>query len=399
MSGWPQKVTINIEPSGDQTGSTDAANIMQVLGADNIAVLGVGSFYVTAGLVKMTTNQSLVGQGSALTVINVTGIGDGINWHSGAAFDPATGAPSGKVGGFTIQPIAASVNTTNGIHWGDLIFTTFFDIFASGFTGPIAGGYGIGIWGDNLTSSNGSERSMGIQITATNCTIGIAFDAHGGNGSFDYCWWDIHTGVAAGVPNAQTGVAIINGAFITHASFFGVMGNVQGGGSTPPVLIQIGAGSFIANSFLSWRGEAGSTGACTSILTSTPSGRITNCFGLIDMIITNASFIGNIRNNSMIFFGLCAGNALPNRVNAQTGNYTSTYMDNEAVVVFTVSAAATHTLPPAATGPGAVITSSNASASIANISHASLGGTVPATVLLPGTSVRFISDGTNWQAA
>jgi hypothetical protein len=79
-----------------------------------------------------------------------------------------------------------------------------------------------------------------------------------------------------------------------------------------------------------------------------------------------------------------------------TGSYT--LLTSDGYVVFLVSAPATATLPAASTvAPGTQKTVSNASASTANVTLASAGGTFPATILSPGNGASFVSDGTNWQ--
>jgi hypothetical protein len=74
------------------------------------------------------------------------------------------------------------------------------------------------------------------------------------------------------------------------------------------------------------------------------------------------------------------------------------YTLNETVV-FTISAAQTATLPAAAAAgaAGAYFTVVNAAASTKSLNLASNGGTLPATVLPPGTSITLVSDGANWQ--
>jgi hypothetical protein len=95
--------------------------------------------------------------------------------------------------------------------------------------------------------------------------------------------------------------------------------------------------------------------------------------------------------------GAIAPSGIYRRTLAKTGSYT--FGGNDDHVVFTITGAATATLPSASTMPNKRYVITNATASTALLTLASAGGTIPLTSLPINTSVEVASDGTNWQYA
>ena len=81
----------------------------------------------------------------------------------------------------------------------------------------------------------------------------------------------------------------------------------------------------------------------------------------------------------------------------KTATYTQAIGDPRNII-YTISAAATHTLPSAVTaGAGYKQTVTNANASTSALTLAATAGTVPTASVAAGTAVTVVSDGTNWQ--
>ena len=92
-----------------------------------------------------------------------------------------------------------------------------------------------------------------------------------------------------------------------------------------------------------------------------------------------------------------SGSGLQRQVVTKTTSYTLTATDD--IAIFTISAAATATLPSASVAlAGRIYVVSNASASTSPLTLAATAGTVPTASIAAGASVEVVSDGTNWQS-
>jgi hypothetical protein len=321
-----------IPPSGDTTGATDTAAVNVALGASTAAVvLGTGTYTFIAGEVAPTGSQSIKGAGSASTIVKIHGTGDGIDWRN-TTFSGSS--PTGQMSGFTIQPDGSSTTTTNGIHWGDIRSARFLDVYANGFLGATASGYGFGVWGDNQLGSGNGERAWAQDIEVQNNTVGVCFDNHGGEVSFDYSYWDIRfTNFGLGSGNAQTAVLLRNGSIVYHSQLR-VKGNIATttpGVVTPTVLSLLNA-SRLTNSDVELFAEPGSAGTGTSINIDSTSVMQSNT-GNIDFTTTNASFASAVAGGGTFgsFSGRILGNGLTNNTYVGPQPITGYWYPNYAI--------------------------------------------------------------------
>ena len=157
--------------------------------------------YDTSTTVNITTpGISLIGAGSALTVINYKGKGDFIRWQ----INPFTIEMAGTVSGMTINGTSAGAS---GIHLGDIVGPKIHDVTLAGFTG------GSGLWQDNYVKW--TERYVYTAVRLYNNLYGWRLsvepnaDASHGYGDVQL-FFDIRAG--------QTGVQTDSGTYLYHSN-------------------------------------------------------------------------------------------------------------------------------------------------------------------------------------
>ena len=186
--------------------------------------------YIPAGKYRYATTinmtkptQSLTGAGSALTVLNYTGSGDGLLWQ----MTPFTARKAGRLEGITFLCTAATVNC---IHSGSVQNSTWSDLTVTGALGPNGTAIllenvlidGVKAWTERTYMRNVSIGAPGPTGPAIGNTYGLVFRNNGGGQSFGYNEIDVTFNVEAG----QTGTLIDRGSYLYH-SIFNTAGNID----------------------------------------------------------------------------------------------------------------------------------------------------------------------------
>jgi len=151
--------------------------------------------------------QSLIGAGSALTVLNFTGSGDAILWQ----MNPYAVTQAGKISGISIH---GTPKGTSGIHSGSIVGASFEDIHIDGFTA----GSASCLWLDNVNHGWMERTVMSrveLGVTGTGgCTKNMKMTTTGGTDSFGYNRW---TDLKLNVNGGQTGVSSESRLFFYHS--------------------------------------------------------------------------------------------------------------------------------------------------------------------------------------
>src|SRR5581483_12369931 len=144
--------------------------------------------YIPAGKYRYTTTismskptQSLRGAGSALTVLNYTGPGDGLLWQ----MTPFTARKAGTLEGISFL---CTTSTVNCIHSGSVQNSTWSDLAVSGAVGPNGVGIlleniavdGVKAWTERTFMHNVSIGSQGPSGPSLGNTYGLVFRNNGG---------------------------------------------------------------------------------------------------------------------------------------------------------------------------------------------------------------------------
>ncbi len=186
--------------------------------------------YIPAGKYRYATTinmtkpaQSLRGAGSALTVLNYTGSGDGLLWQ----MTPFTARKAGVLEGISFLCTAAAANC---IHSGSVQNSTWNDLTVSGAVGPNGVGIllenvtinGVRAWTERTFMHNVSIGSQGPSGPSLGNTYGLVFRNNGGGQSFGYNDFRVTFNVEAG----QTGTLIDSRAYLYH-TLFSAQGNID----------------------------------------------------------------------------------------------------------------------------------------------------------------------------
>lgn len=186
--------------------------------------------YIPAGSYRYGTTinmnkptQSLTGAGSALTILNYTGSGDGVLWQ----MVPFTTQKAGTLQGISFLCTAATVNC---IHSGSVQNSTWHDLTVSGAIGPNGVGIllentlirGFKTWTERTFMHNVSIGSEGPSGPSAGNTFGLVFRNNGGGQSFGYNDFSVTFNVEAG----QTGTLIDSHAYLYH-TLFAAQGNID----------------------------------------------------------------------------------------------------------------------------------------------------------------------------
>jgi hypothetical protein len=182
-----------------------------------------GSYSYTTTITMSKPSQSLRGAGSAQTVLNYKGSGDGLLWQ----MTPFTARKAG-----TLQGIAfvCTTATQNCIHSGSVQNSTWEDLTVTGALGPNGTGIllenvlinGVKAWTERTYMRNVSIGSPGPTGPAVGNTYGLVFRSNGGGQSFGYNEFDVTFNVEAG----QIGTFIDRGAYVYHTTFH-TAGNID----------------------------------------------------------------------------------------------------------------------------------------------------------------------------
>jgi hypothetical protein len=201
----PSKVRYATEFAGTDIGAQVNAAFADCANACEVSI-PAGTYNAWTTQIKMTApTQSLVGAGSALTVLNYTGTGVGILWQ----MSPFSVAQAGKINGITIFGTASGVA---GVESGSVIGGSFDDLVIDGFTGN----GGSCLWLNNV-AGGWMERSVmtRVQMGAfKGCTKGLRLTVNGGTISFGYNrWTDIKLNANAG----QIGISSEGALYLYHS--------------------------------------------------------------------------------------------------------------------------------------------------------------------------------------
>jgi hypothetical protein len=161
----------------------------------------------TTPIVMRFPTQSLIGAGSALTVLNFTGSGDAILWQ----MNPYTVTQAGKISGISIH---GTPQGTSGIHSGSIAGASFEDLHIDGFTASSASC----LWLDNV-NHGWMERTVMSRVElgfpgTGGCAKDMKMTRTGGTNSFGYNrWTDLKLNVNAG----QIGISSESPLFFYHS--------------------------------------------------------------------------------------------------------------------------------------------------------------------------------------
>jgi hypothetical protein len=161
----------------------------------------------TTPIVMRFPTQSLIGAGSALTVLNFTGSGDAILWQ----MNPYTITQAGKISGISIHGTSKG---TSGIHSGSIAGASFEDIHIDGFTAAGA----ACLWLDNV-NHGWMERTVMSRVElgfpgTGGCAKNMKMTTTGGTNSFGYNRW---TDLKLNVNGGQIGVSSESPLFFYHS--------------------------------------------------------------------------------------------------------------------------------------------------------------------------------------
>jgi hypothetical protein len=228
----------------------------------------------TTSIVMAAPGQSLIGAGSANTILNYTGSGVGILWQ----MNPFTITPAGKISGLTISGTASG---TAGIHSGSITGAEFEDLEVTGFTG----GGAACIWLDNV-NGGWTERTVMSRVqmgVGAGCTKDLRLTVTGtGTTSFGYNRW---TNVALNVNGSQIGISSESALYFYHSQ----LALTCNAASTSSVCISITGGSDWDANVYDLVGENQVSGG-TAI--SVASGSQLRGYGVVDfpsMALTNGN--------------------------------------------------------------------------------------------------------------
>ena len=220
------QATLWVYASGDETGTTDTANINAALAAlpdsGGTVWLAPGTFYIN-GVDVFGPDQGMIGAGSAYTLIEYVGSGTAIQAYE-SDFDSSSNG--GRFGGFYLTGYN-STGDANGFSWGNLQAARCNDITIAGFAA-----------GSGLLLENGygawSEQAEWTAIKLVENLNNVTFD----NGSFDY---SVYQFLIVALAN-QNGVLLQNAAGLQGCRLE-VRGDFYAGETNTGAVIAIDPGS------------------------------------------------------------------------------------------------------------------------------------------------------------
>lgn len=213
--------TVGIAPSGDQTGTADAAALNNAVAALPAAagtiIMQAGAWYLKPGTVTINAAKPVYLYASGVTINAVAGTaGDVIRWYDSSTY--ASRAYSG--GGIYGNPLFAGANASAGsagLHIGD-IFQLHVEASFSGFSGA-------GSIGCHFDNNYYWTEQLYARIYSAGCTTNVMFDNSANTsgqatGSFERMIADIFINSGG----AGDGVTFASGAF-TADHRLGIYGN------------------------------------------------------------------------------------------------------------------------------------------------------------------------------
>jgi hypothetical protein len=331
-----QSATITLPPSGDTTGTADAAAISAAVTALNgkpgvIRLSPVAPWYVSGGTVVINASAQYID--AAGCVINAKGSGAVFDIHDTSTFG-SRALHGGGLLGFPVIDGTSCTGNAYAVHMGD-IFEAVCELQAYNFT---AGTTSKGAWFDNRFWIG---EALHAKVYTSNCTAGVVFDVSTGGtnntGSFMRSVLDLQVNQ---VGPTFDGVVIQNGAFLQDAELnvrgnFGTSTSVltsaalRVNGSTP-VGTAVATNSNITNSVLNVACEvdtSSGTNAPYTINFGTGTNFIGSCTGNIDFG-SASPFRSSNNGGQFSFVGVVAGDAnlpvnLPSAItNVADGNQT-----------------------------------------------------------------------------
>lgn len=163
-------------------------------------LIRVGTYEATTTVNITTPGISIIGAGSALTVINYKGHGDFIRWQ----INPFTIEMAGTISGMTINGTNAGAS---GIHLGDIVGPKIDDVTIFGFTA------GSGLWQENYIKW--TERYCYTAVRLYNNLYNWRLSMQpGADPSHGYGDVQLFLDVKAG----QTGVQTDSGTYLYHSN-------------------------------------------------------------------------------------------------------------------------------------------------------------------------------------
>jgi hypothetical protein len=313
---------VQLVPSGDTTGATDAASINAAVAAlpafGGKIVLAPGTWYIECGQVSI--NRSGAWIDATGCYINAVGAGDMIRMFDSSSYDSRAVYGGGLLGMPTIDGTSTTGNSC-AVHLGDFVQAAVY-AQVKNFT---AGTTSKGVWLDN--NYYWTEQLRG-RIYTQHCTEGVRFDNSANliaagestsqaTGSFDRATLTVF------VNNQGVGDGVVfdNGAIIDNGRLE-IFGNFGGGASTLYSVLTltgsntVNGSSGIFSSFLNIGVEYGSGTVQARTITFGGSGNIISaCTGIIDFS-ASAPFAASNNNFNFWFNGPVTGDeALVTKLN------------------------------------------------------------------------------------
>jgi len=212
-------VVATCEPGSDLGAQIN--NAIKSLGtAGGIVSLPAGTYSNVETTVTVSTpNISIVGTGSAVTVINYTGAGDFLR----VQMQPFTVMQAGRFAGFTLN---LGYSAVAGVHIGDTIGAQLEDIVING--PAVYGGSQTGVWFDNETAW--TERTELLRVHANCLRKDFRFTNSGGTATTDSFGYTRFLDTRANIGAGQTMISFEGGTL--YNSLLTVLGNAAGGSGT-----------------------------------------------------------------------------------------------------------------------------------------------------------------------
>jgi hypothetical protein len=291
-----------LQPSGDQTGFKDPANVQGMLNLVGYASLQAGQTYYFGGGpdVNMPPGSELEGHFAQVLYI---GSGNAVNAHDLTAAN-YLGLPNAT---FRIRNVVFDGSFSKpgaiGVNIGDGAGIILDNVWVQHFNQTGSIGYYIN------NQNQGAEKST-VNAHAIDNTTQVVYDVQGGGSSYMYSSWEWHLYVNGG----QNGVVVKKGN-IQNQRKFAIYGNFFANSSNPAgmsVLDLSGNGSSnpdISDSFVIIVVETDTpTGSTWMPIRFGTNGSMINCTGLLSFLDAGAWLASDVTLGQFSFNGPIIGN-------------------------------------------------------------------------------------------
>lgn len=296
--------TVVVGPSGDTTGTQDAARLVAAAAAlpvsgGVIKMAATGIWYIKCG--QVVINQSNVYIDAAGCYISATGSGDVFRMYDSSQA-PTTRTYVG--GGIIGRPVIDGTNAGNSscaIHIGDLTGMKV-EAWIKNFTGT-------GSVGLNMENAFFWTEKADVLVKTRNCTRAAQWTTSGaGTTSFGYGSFDISASPAT---NQQDGIAVLGGAWIYHGRLRLRGDFTSGASATTAAALRIqgqnsgATSSKVEGCHVDVQVECAPNGAnapTTIIMDTSPFCELFGCWGTLDFGYGGGNFAASSVNGTQFSF-------------------------------------------------------------------------------------------------